>query len=114
MQLKGQPAVTLTAGQTFYEGPTDVHIVGRNASTTEPARFVVVLLKAKGLPSSRRCKNDARHRAPHPPPISCTCLARTPGAHERQVGMRRAMGGRMQTRCVRCRGGALQGAVTWQ
>jgi quercetin dioxygenase-like cupin family protein len=50
MQLKGQPAVTLKAGQTFYEGPTDVHVVGRNASTTEPARFVVVLLKAKGAP----------------------------------------------------------------
>jgi quercetin dioxygenase-like cupin family protein len=50
MQLKGQPAVTLTAGQTFYEGPADVHVVGRNASTTEPARFVVVLLKAKGAP----------------------------------------------------------------
>ena len=50
MQLKGQPAVTLSAGQTFYEGPADVHVVGRNASTTEPARFVVVLLKAKGAP----------------------------------------------------------------
>ena len=50
MQLKGQPAVTLKAGQTFYEGPADVHVVGRNASTTEPARFVVVLLKAKGAP----------------------------------------------------------------
>ena len=50
MQLKGQPAVTLRAGQTFYEGPTDVHLVGRNASDTEPARFVVVLLKAKGAP----------------------------------------------------------------
>jgi quercetin dioxygenase-like cupin family protein len=50
MQLKGQPAVTLKAGQTFYEGPTDVHVVGRNASTTEPARFVVVLLKGKGAP----------------------------------------------------------------
>src|SRR6516165_8190519 len=49
MQLKGRPAVTL-AGQTFYEGPTDVHVVGRNASNTEPARFVVVLLKAKGAP----------------------------------------------------------------
>src|SRR6266446_9931560 len=48
MQLKGQPAVTLKAGQTFYEGPTDVHVVGRNASNTEPARFVVMLLKAKG------------------------------------------------------------------
>jgi quercetin dioxygenase-like cupin family protein len=50
MQVKGQPAVTLKAGQTFYEGPTDVHVVGRNASTTEPARFIVVLLKRKGAP----------------------------------------------------------------
>jgi quercetin dioxygenase-like cupin family protein len=50
MQLKGKPAVTLKAGQTYYEGPTDVHVVGRNASTTAPARFVVVLLKAKGAP----------------------------------------------------------------
>jgi len=50
MQLKGKPAVTLKAGQTFYEGPTDVHVVGRNASSTEPARFVVVLLKNKGAP----------------------------------------------------------------
>src|SRR6201984_2733959 len=50
MQLKGQPAVTLQAGQTFYEGPTDVHVGGRNARTTEPARFVVVLLKGKGAP----------------------------------------------------------------
>ena len=54
MQLKGKPAVTLKAGQTFYEGPTDVHVVGRNASNTEPARFVVVLLKRKGAPSLRQ------------------------------------------------------------
>jgi quercetin dioxygenase-like cupin family protein len=50
MQLRGKPAVTLKAGQTFYEAPTDVHVVGRNASNTEPARFVVVLLKGKGAP----------------------------------------------------------------
>jgi quercetin dioxygenase-like cupin family protein len=50
MQLQGHPAVTLSAGQTFYEGPSDVHVVGRNASTTAPARFVVVLLKATGAP----------------------------------------------------------------
>src|SRR5258708_11108844 len=50
MQLKGRPPVTLKAGQTFHEGPSDVHVVGRNASNTEPARFVVVLLKAKGAP----------------------------------------------------------------
>ena len=50
MQLKGKPAVTLKAGQTFYEGPSDIHVVGRKASATQPARFVVVLLKAKGAP----------------------------------------------------------------
>ena len=50
MQLKGKPSVTLKAGQTYYEGPDDIHVVGRNASNTAPARFVVVLLKAKGAP----------------------------------------------------------------
>src|SRR5437879_2216264 len=50
MQLKGKPAVTLRAGQRFYEGPSDVQLVGRNASNTDPARIVVVLLKAKGAP----------------------------------------------------------------
>jgi len=50
MQLRGGEAVTLRAGQTFYEGPHDVHIVGRNASDTEPARFVVFLVKNEGAP----------------------------------------------------------------
>jgi quercetin dioxygenase-like cupin family protein len=50
MQLKGGKEVTLTPGQTFYEGPDDVHIVGRNASSTKPAKFVVVLVKNKGAP----------------------------------------------------------------
>jgi quercetin dioxygenase-like cupin family protein len=48
MQVRGGKEVTLTPGQTFYEGPNDVHIVGRNASNTEPAKFLVVLLKNKG------------------------------------------------------------------
>jgi hypothetical protein len=39
----------LVPGQTFYEGPNDVHTVGRNASTTEPAKFIVILLKKKGV-----------------------------------------------------------------
>jgi len=51
MQLKGQQPVTLTAGQTFYEGPNDVHVVGRSASTTEPAKILVVLLKKQGAPA---------------------------------------------------------------
>ena len=50
MQLKGKPSVTLKAGQTYYEGPDDIHVVGRNASDKAPARFVVVLLKGKGAP----------------------------------------------------------------
>ena len=51
MQLKGGEQVTLTAGQTFYEGPDDVHLVDRNASITEPAKFLVVLIKNKGAPA---------------------------------------------------------------
>jgi quercetin dioxygenase-like cupin family protein len=47
--VKGGKEVTLTPGQTFYEGPDDVHTVGRNASKTKPAKFVVVLLKEKGV-----------------------------------------------------------------
>src|SRR5499426_3403245 len=50
MQVKGGKQVTLTPGQTLYEGPGDVHVVGRNASKTKPAKFVVVLIKAKGAP----------------------------------------------------------------
>lgn len=50
MQVKGGQLVTLTPGQTFYEGPDDVHIVGRNASRTAPAKFVVFLVKDKGAP----------------------------------------------------------------
>jgi quercetin dioxygenase-like cupin family protein len=48
-QVRGGNEVTLTPGQTFYEGPDDVHAVGRNASTMKPAKFVVVLLKRKGV-----------------------------------------------------------------
>lgn len=50
MQVRGGKEVTLTAGQTFYEGPEDIHVVGRNASSTKPAKFVVVLIKDKGAP----------------------------------------------------------------
>jgi quercetin dioxygenase-like cupin family protein len=51
MQLKGGQEVTLTAGQSFYEGPGDVHVVDRNASTTQPAKFLVLLIKDKGAPA---------------------------------------------------------------
>ena len=50
MQVRDAAEVTLSPGQTYYEGPTDVHIVGRNASNTRPAKFVVFLVKNKGAP----------------------------------------------------------------
>jgi quercetin dioxygenase-like cupin family protein len=50
MQVRGGKEVTLTPDQTFYEGPSDLHVVGRNASQTKPAKFVVFLVKDKGAP----------------------------------------------------------------
>jgi quercetin dioxygenase-like cupin family protein len=50
MQVRGGAPVTLAAGQTFYEGVDDVHVVGRNASDTAPAKFLVFLVKDKGAP----------------------------------------------------------------
>jgi quercetin dioxygenase-like cupin family protein len=51
MQVKGGQPVTLTPGQTFYEGPNDVHLVDRNASDTKPAKFLVLMIKDKGAPA---------------------------------------------------------------
>jgi quercetin dioxygenase-like cupin family protein len=50
MQVKGGKEMTLTPGQTFYEGPDDIHVVSRNASSTKPAKFLVFLVKEKGAP----------------------------------------------------------------
>jgi quercetin dioxygenase-like cupin family protein len=50
MQVKDGAPMTLTAGQTFYEGLDDVHLVSKNASRTAPARFVVFMVKDKGAP----------------------------------------------------------------
>lgn len=50
MQAKGKEPVTLTKGQTWSEGPDDVHVVSRNASTSAPARYLVFMVKDKGAP----------------------------------------------------------------
>jgi quercetin dioxygenase-like cupin family protein len=50
MQVKGKAPVTLTPGQTWYEGPEDVHVVSRNASNSAPAKYLVCLVKDKGAP----------------------------------------------------------------
>jgi len=51
MQVKGGKQITLTPGQSFYEGPADIHVVDRNATSTKPAKFLVVLIKDKGAPA---------------------------------------------------------------
>ena len=50
MQVKGAPELTLKAGETFYENPDDVHVVSRNASATEAAKFIAFFVKTKGAP----------------------------------------------------------------
>ena len=50
MAVNGEQPVTLTAGQMFYEGPNDIHTIGRNASETKPAKLLVFLLKDKDAP----------------------------------------------------------------
>ena len=51
MQVRGGKEMTLTTGQTFYESPSDIHVVGRNASKTEPAKFIAFFVKDKGAPT---------------------------------------------------------------
>jgi quercetin dioxygenase-like cupin family protein len=52
MQVKGGKEVTLGPGETFYESPDDIHTVSRNASTTRPAKFLVVFVKEKDAPAT--------------------------------------------------------------
>ena len=56
MQVAGGQPVTLTAGQTFYESPTDIHSVSRNASATQPAKFLAILIKEEGKPATMPVK----------------------------------------------------------
>ena len=50
MQVRGQEELTLGPGQSFYEDPNDIHVVSRNASSTNPAKFLVFLINKKGAP----------------------------------------------------------------
>jgi quercetin dioxygenase-like cupin family protein len=51
MKVRGGKEMTLTAGQTFYESPDDIHVIGRNASKTEPAKFIAFFIKDKDAPT---------------------------------------------------------------
>ena len=53
MQVAGSPVVTLHRGQTFYENPTDVHVVSANASKSAPAKILVFIVKDKNAPVTR-------------------------------------------------------------
>jgi quercetin dioxygenase-like cupin family protein len=53
MGVKGKEPVTLKAGDTFYEGPDDIHETSANASKTEPAKFLVFIVKDKGAATTR-------------------------------------------------------------
>jgi len=59
MQVAGSEEVTLKAGQTFEESPTDIHTVSRNASSTEPAKILAVLVKDEGAPATLPVSRDA-------------------------------------------------------
>ena len=50
MQVRGQKEVTLGPGQSFYESPSDIHVVSKNASATKPAKFLVFMIHKKGAP----------------------------------------------------------------
>jgi quercetin dioxygenase-like cupin family protein len=53
MQAQGQKPVTLKAGDTFSETPADIHLQSRNASNTQPAKFIAIVIKDKGAPVTR-------------------------------------------------------------
>ena len=50
MQVAGGELVTLSPGEMFYENPDDIHTVSQNASDTESARFLVHIIKTRGVP----------------------------------------------------------------
>jgi quercetin dioxygenase-like cupin family protein len=58
MQVKGGPRMTLGPGETFYENPSDIHAVSGNASKTEPAKILAILIKDKGKPGTRPVPPD--------------------------------------------------------
>ncbi|MGH8176980.1 MAG: cupin domain-containing protein [Steroidobacter sp.] len=56
MQVEGGQQMTLAPGETFYETPTDIHSVSRNASATERAKFLVFFIKDQGAPTTLPAK----------------------------------------------------------
>lgn len=52
MQVAGGAETTLVPGEVFYENPDDVHVTGKNASSTLSAKFLVYFIKTKNAPAT--------------------------------------------------------------
>ena len=50
IKLDQGPETILTKGQTFYEAPGQLHAVSANASQTEPAKVLAVIVAESGKP----------------------------------------------------------------
>jgi quercetin dioxygenase-like cupin family protein len=50
MRVADGELVTLSPGEMFYEIPSNIHSVSQNASATEPAKFLVHMIKTVGAP----------------------------------------------------------------
>ena len=51
-KVDDEPEQTYTAGQMFLETPNQLHAVSRNASDTQPAKLLAILLSEKGRPTT--------------------------------------------------------------
>lgn len=56
-QVKGGELTVLNPGSTYYESPTDIHVVSRNPSATVPAKAMVFIIHDKGAPLSTPVKD---------------------------------------------------------
>jgi len=56
VQLKGGQPVTLNAGDTYYEAPSDIHVMSRNPSATVPVKALIFMVKDKGAPATTLVK----------------------------------------------------------
>jgi len=60
MQVKGQPERVFKPGETFFESPSDVHLVSANASREAPARFLAYFVCDRATPLSVRVSDDEK------------------------------------------------------
>ncbi|MEO7728520.1 MAG: cupin domain-containing protein [Burkholderiales bacterium] len=56
-QVKGGELTVLNPGSTYYESPTDIHIISRNPSSTVPAKAMIFLIHDQGAPLSTPVKD---------------------------------------------------------